>query len=123
MTMTRRRDIRPHKDPDIESSFGCYGAQLCLCCAPGVKPAFACCKPVPPLVTHATDAAFVPSPVRISELFLICHCCCVQNSAYVPATAQDAFGCEDNSTCFCLDTNLYGLQLPLDSGVSSSKKA
>lgn len=103
----------PKKDIDIESTYGCCGAQCCECC-PNVKPDFKCFKPVAQLAPSVVDAAFVPSPVRISDLFLICHFCCVQHSAYVPETPMDAFGCEDNSRCFCCTSNLHGFELPMD---------
>lgn len=106
---------RPKKDPDIEPTFGCYGAKCCDCCVSGqCKPNFACCAPVPHLVPSASDKAFIPSKVRIDDLYLICHCCCIQNSAYVPATAEDAFGCQDASDCFCVSSDVSALQLPLD---------
>lgn len=101
------------KDHDIEPTFGCAGLKCCECC-PKCAPALACCGPVAPLAPSPSDAAFAAAPVQISDLYLLVHCCCVQCSSYVPATPQDAFGCDNQSICMCCQSNLNGLKLPAD---------
>ena len=101
-------------DPDVPSSFGCYGAKCCLCFPFTFAPA--CCERVAPLAPLKEDAAFDPLPAAVSDLHLICHVCCCQQAAYVPATIQDAFGVEDKSMCCCLTSDVRGCQLPRTAG-------
>jgi hypothetical protein len=79
-----------------------------------IVPDCACFAPVPRLEPRPTDKAFAASPAKVGDLFLLNHCCCVQQAAYVPDTFQDGFGCEDHSLCFCCRSDLNGLQLPAD---------
>jgi len=79
------------KDPDIEPTLGCYGAKCFEFCPNGgscCAPAFACCADVPALVPSVSDAAFVAAPVKIGDLYMINHCCCLQQSAYIPDSFQ-----------------------------------
>jgi len=51
------------------------------------------------------------SDPRCGSTFLTWLAC---RPVFSPSSAQDGFGCEDNSLCFCCQSNLKGLQLPQD---------
>ena len=93
----------------LESNDGCTP-----CCAP----AFAINPPVARLAQRPTDAAFVPSSTNSSlaakDLYLVNHCCCVQQAAFIPGTFGEGFGYEEDSLCCCLQSHVKGFQLPAD---------
>ncbi|KAJ1462556.1 hypothetical protein M885DRAFT_557331 [Pelagophyceae sp. CCMP2097] len=110
---TQRCAIPCFKDVDVAPTCGFLALKACDCYP--FKFNATCLEAVAPLVRQPTDSAFAALPAKVSDLFLLCQCCCCQQASYVPESTYDAFGCQGRDRCCCcLDCACFGCQLPLD---------